>query len=74
MKSSLSSATAVLRDFAGWISSRGAEDFSEAPGVPFVVSACGYRAPAQDTEPEDTREFAVPRDRWAPGLSLDNFG
>jgi len=73
-KSSLGSAAAVLRDLADWLSRRGSGDY-DATKVPYVVSACGYRfEPAQDEDNAiDTRPFAVPRDRWAPGPSLDNF-
>ena len=70
MKSSLNSATAVLRGFADWFSGRGDEALPEDSGIPFE---CGYGAAPQDTQPNDARELAVPRDGWAPGLSLDNF-
>lgn len=73
MKSSLNSATAVLRGFAGWISGRTGDELSDVDHVPFVVSACGYRARAEETSMEDASEFDARRDRWPPGLSLDNF-
>jgi hypothetical protein len=75
MKSSLSSATAVLRGFAGWFSSRGGEALSgfDDEAIPNVVWACGREISPEAPEPDDRRQFAVRRERWSPGLSLDNF-
>ena len=73
MKSSLNSATAVLRDFAGWISGRSGDELSDVDHVPFVVSACGYRAQDGESSVDNSGEFDARRDRWPPGLSLDNF-
>lgn len=69
MKSSLNGATAVLRGFASWIAGRSGP---EPRVVPISVSACNPRIRPRDYL-HDEREFAVPRDRWSPGLSLDNF-
>jgi hypothetical protein len=71
MKSSLNSATAVLRGFAGWIAGRTGDELSDVDHVPFVVSACGYRATAEESE--DAPDVDARHDRWPPGLSLDNF-
>jgi hypothetical protein len=69
MKSSLScTATAALRGFKGWFSGR-SNSASEMDHIPFVVSACGYRAPEEQAASEMTETGR----RWHPGLSLDNF-
>ena len=73
MKSSLNSATAVLRGFAGWISGRDGDELSDVDHVPFVVSACGYRAQDGESSVDGSGEFDARRDRWPPGLILDNF-
>ena len=75
MKSSLSSATAVLRGFAGWFSNRGGEALSgiDDDATPNVVWACGREISPEGSESHDRRQFAARRERWAPGLSLDNF-
>jgi hypothetical protein len=68
MKSSLTSSTAAaLRGFAGGISGRDGGALSDVDHIPFVVAACGYRAP------EGQGEFGERDDRWLPGLSVDNF-
>lgn len=68
MKSSLTYTTAAaLRGFAGWISGRSGDALSDVDHIPFVVSACGYRAP------EGPDELGERDDRWLPGLSVDNF-
>lgn len=72
MKSYLNGATAVLRGFASWISDLARPMPTDAQVVPILVSACEPRIRPRD-HLNDQREFAVPRDRWAPGLSLDNF-
>ena len=36
----------------------------EDSGIPFE---CGYGAAPQDTQPNDARELAVPRDGWRQG-------
>lgn len=75
MKSSLNSATAVLRGFAGWFSTRGGEALSgiDDDANPNVVWACGREISPEGLEPDDRRQFAARRERWSPGLSLDNF-
>jgi hypothetical protein len=73
MKSSLHSATAVLRDLAGWISGRAGDELSEADHVPFVVSACGYRVQEEESSSDASSEFGATGGRWLPGPSLDNF-
>jgi len=75
MKSSLTVATAVIKGFAGWIYGRRGQDLSsvDAPDASEIIRACGRRAPTEDEEFDDDREFAVRSDRWSPGLSLDNF-
>jgi hypothetical protein len=72
MKSSLNGATAVLRGFASWIAGHAGPIPSEPRVVPISVSACNPRIRPRDYL-HDEREFAVPCDRWSPGLSLDNF-
>jgi hypothetical protein len=73
MKSSFTYTTATaLRGFAGWIAGRGGEALPEVEHVPFVVSVCGYRA-AESEAPAEFSETGERRNRWAPGLSLDNF-
>jgi hypothetical protein len=72
MKSTLDGATAVLRGFASWFSGHADSTLPDARVVPTLVSACEPRIRPRD-HLNDEREFAVPRDRWAPGLSLDNF-
>lgn len=73
MKSSLTCTTAAaLRGFAGWFSGRANGAMPDVDHIPFVVSACGYRAPAEQAA-ADASEFGERRDRWLPGLSLDNY-
>lgn len=73
MKSSFSSATAILKGFAGWVSSRNSDDGDDEHHVPFVVSACGYQSRREGDTAENPGQFDTLRDRWPPGLSLDNF-
>lgn len=73
MKSSLTyTTTAALRGFAGLFSGRSNSAMSDVEHIPFVVSACGYRAPEEQAAAEAS-EFGQRSDRWLPGLSLDNF-
>ncbi len=73
MKSSLTYTTAAaLRGFAGWFSGRAGDELADAEHIPFVVSACGYRTEESEVRP-GASEFGERRDRWHPGLSLDNF-
>jgi hypothetical protein len=66
MRSSLSSATAILKGFAGWIHRRSEGPLSdfEAPTTSNATPACGRRIPSESDEAEK---------RWLPGPSLDNF-
>ncbi len=74
MKSSFTSATAILRGFAGWVSGRtSSQMYDDAPRVPFVVSACGYQSRDEGDSVEKTGQFDALRDRWPPGLNVDNF-
>jgi hypothetical protein len=73
MKSSFNSATAVLKGFAGWVSGRTSNQVYDEPHVPFVVSACGYQSRHEGDSAEKPGQFDTLRDRWPPGLSLDNF-
>lgn len=75
MKSSLTSASAVLKGFKGWMARRrtAAPADIETPETPEVVWACGRRVPLEDGELDARREFAMREDRWPPGPSLDNF-
>jgi hypothetical protein len=70
MKSSLTYTTAAaLRGFAGWFSGPVDTAMPDVDHVPFVVSACGYHSRDIDAD----EEIGQRRDRWLPGLSLDNF-
>lgn len=75
MKSSLTSASAVLKGFAGWVTRRRSEARAdvETPETPEVVWACGQRIPLEDGELDTRREFAAQQDRWPLGPSVDNF-
>lgn len=73
MKSSLTYTTAAaIRGFAGLFSGRTNGAISDVDHIPFVVSACGYRAPAEQAA-ANASEFGERSDRWLPGLSLDNY-
>jgi hypothetical protein len=68
MKSSLSGTTAAtFRGFAHWFWNGETAAPSDEEYVPFVVSACGYRAPGASEAVDENGE------RWLPGLSLENF-
>jgi len=41
--------------------------------IPFVVSACGYQSRDDGDSVEEAGRFDALRDRWPPGLNLDNF-
>jgi hypothetical protein len=73
MKRSFTSATAVLQGFAGWVSGRTSSQIYDEDHVPFVVSACGYQSRNEEDSVEQTGRFDASRNRWPPGLSLDNF-
>ncbi|HVJ77808.1 MAG TPA: hypothetical protein VM620_08240 [Hyphomicrobium sp.] len=80
MKSSLKSATLTLKGFAGWISKRrewALSNVDDAP-EPNAVRVCGrcatvVEAEMADRDAGDDRRASAPRDRWSPGLSMDNF-
>jgi len=67
MKSSSSGATAVFRDFAGWFAAGSEILLPDAERVPFVSSArgCQWAQPGSDLD--------MSRNRWVPGVRLDNF-
>lgn len=73
MKSSLTSASAVLKGFAGWVTRRRSEARADlgTPETPEVVWACGQRIPLEELDTR--REFATQQDRWPLGPSVDNF-
>ncbi|RUP08105.1 MAG: hypothetical protein EKK38_16325 [Hyphomicrobium sp.] len=73
MKRSFSSATAILRGFAGWVSGRTSNQIYDEAHVPFVVSACGYQSRDEGDSVEKTGRSDALRDRWPPGLNVDNF-
>ena len=75
MKSSLTSASAVLKGFTGWVTRRrsAARADIETPETPEVVWACGQHIPLEDSELDTRREFATQQDRWPLGPSVDNF-
>jgi hypothetical protein len=80
MKSSLKSATSTLKGFAGWISKRREGVLSNVDDAPSTnaVRVCGrcatvVEAELADQDADDRRRVSAPRDRWSPGLSMDNF-
>jgi len=80
MKSSLKSATSTLRGFAGWISKRRGDALSSTEDTesPAAVRICGRCATAVEAELADQvadgrGRGSETRDRWSPGLSMDNF-
>jgi hypothetical protein len=80
MKSSLKCGTVSLRGFAGWSSKRrewALPNVDDAP-EPNAVRVCGryatvVEAEMADRDAGDRRRTSAPRDRWSPGLSMDNF-
>jgi hypothetical protein len=75
MKGSLTSASAVLKGFAGWVTRRRSEARAdvETPETQEVVWACGQRIPLEGSELDTRREFATQQDRWPLGPGVDNF-
>jgi hypothetical protein len=68
MRSSFSSAATAFKGFAGWISGRRDGDLTD-DGAPNVFSACG----APERPHDAPAEFSGHKERWSPGLSVDNF-
>ena len=74
MKSSLTSASSIVKGLKGWVARRRAAASAdiETPETE-VVFACGHRGPMDDSKFDARREFAAQRDRWPLGPGHDNF-
>ncbi|AGK56654.1 hypothetical protein HYPDE_24848 [Hyphomicrobium denitrificans 1NES1] len=74
MKGSLTSASAIVKGFKGWIARRRAAATAkiETPETE-VVWVCGRRMPMEGPEFDARREFSAQQDRWPLGPSVDNY-
>lgn len=71
MKRSLNGANSVFGSFADWLGGMASISLVDDDGL--QLAACGHCEAPRRVDGNDSREVMVRPNRWAPGLSLDNF-